>query len=76
MEVQRPILDHVKKFFGCFFGAYEKVNIEVLNFEINLAKRLLLRVELLDASTIKWTSLDPYQGLSQSDSKLYVKFWF
>ena len=28
------------------------------------------------ASTVKWTTLDPCSGLSESDPKLYTKFEF
>ena len=31
---------------------------------------------MVDASMVKWTTLDPYKGLSESDSKLYIKFEF
>jgi hypothetical protein len=31
---------------------------------------------LLGASTVKWTTLDPCSGLSESDPKLYSNFEF
>ena len=30
----------------------------------------------MGASTVKWTTLDPCTGLSESDSKLYTNFEF
>ena len=31
---------------------------------------------VMGASTVKWTTLDPCSGLSESDPKLYTKFEF
>ena len=33
-------------------------------------------MKTLGASTVKWTTLDPYWGLSESDPKIYTNFEF
>jgi hypothetical protein len=46
---------------------------EILEWDIFLSLPCLI---ILGASTVKWTTLDPCSGLSESDPKLYTNFEF